>query len=120
VIIVGGGYGGAATAKALDDIADVVLIEPKEEFVHNIAALRGLVDPEWTDRIFYPYRRCSAAAGSFATAQYRWRPVRSPSAQASASQPTTSSCLGVDVPIPSQDGRERLSRGKVQDRYDPR
>ena len=57
VIIVGGGYGGAATAKALDDIADVVLIEPKDAFVHNIAALRALVDPEWTDRIFYPYRR---------------------------------------------------------------
>lgn len=57
VIIVGGGYGGAATAKALDDVADVILVEPKEEFVHNIAALRGLVDPEWTDRIFYPYRR---------------------------------------------------------------
>jgi apoptosis-inducing factor 2 len=57
VIVVGGGYGGAATAKALDEIADVVLIEPKDEFVHNIAALRALVDPEWTDRIFYPYRR---------------------------------------------------------------
>jgi NADH dehydrogenase FAD-containing subunit len=56
VIVVGGGYGGVATAKALDDIADVVLIEPKDAFVHNIAALRALVDPEWTDRIFYPYR----------------------------------------------------------------
>jgi apoptosis-inducing factor 2 len=57
VVIVGGGYGGAATAKALDDIADVVLVEPKDAFVHNIAALRGLVDPEWTDRVFYPYER---------------------------------------------------------------
>ena len=53
VIIVGGGYGGAAAAKALDDIADMVLIEPKDAFIHNIAALRGLVDPEWTDRVFY-------------------------------------------------------------------
>jgi NADH dehydrogenase FAD-containing subunit len=57
VVIVGGGYGGVATAKALDDIADVVLVEPKDAFVHNIAALRGLVDPEWTDRVFYPYGR---------------------------------------------------------------
>src|SRR3954462_3465938 len=57
VVIVGGGYGGVATAKALDDIADVVLVEPKDAFVHNIAALRGLVDPEWTDRVFYPYER---------------------------------------------------------------
>jgi apoptosis-inducing factor 2 len=57
VAIIGGGYGGAAAAKALDDIADVVLIDPKDAFVHNIAALRGLVDPEWTERVFYPYRR---------------------------------------------------------------
>ena len=57
VVVVGGGYGGAPTAKALDEIADVVLIEPKDAFVHNIAALRGLVDPDWTDRIFYPYDR---------------------------------------------------------------
>lgn len=53
--IIGGGYGGIAVAKALDDIADVVLIDPKDAFVHNIAALRGLVDPEWTDRVFHPY-----------------------------------------------------------------
>jgi NADH dehydrogenase FAD-containing subunit len=55
VAIIGGGYGGIAVAKALDDIADVVLIDPKDAFVHNIAALRGLVDPEWTERVFYPY-----------------------------------------------------------------
>jgi apoptosis-inducing factor 2 len=57
VAIVGGGYGGAAAAKALDDIADVVLIDPKDAFVHNIAALRGLVDAGWTDRVFYSYGR---------------------------------------------------------------
>lgn len=57
VAVIGGGYGGAAAAKALDDIADVVLIDPKDAFVHNIAALRGLVDHEWTDRVFYPYER---------------------------------------------------------------
>ena len=57
VAVVGGGYGGAPAAKALDEIADVVLIDPKDAFVHNIAALRGLVNPEWTDRVFYPYER---------------------------------------------------------------
>jgi NADH dehydrogenase FAD-containing subunit len=57
VAVVGGGYGGAATAKALDEVADVVLIEPRDAFVHNVAALRGLVDPQWTDRVFYPYGR---------------------------------------------------------------
>ncbi|HEX6470033.1 MAG TPA: FAD-dependent oxidoreductase [Streptosporangiaceae bacterium] len=55
VIVVGGGYGGAATAKGLDEVADVILVEPRDAFVHNIAALRGLVDPEWTDRVFFPY-----------------------------------------------------------------
>lgn len=55
VVVAGGGYGGIAVAKALDDVAEVVLVEPREEFVHHNAALRALVDPEWTDRIFLPY-----------------------------------------------------------------
>lgn len=55
--VVGGGYGGIAVAKALDDVADVLLIEPRDTFVHNVAALRGLVDPEWTSSLFLPYDR---------------------------------------------------------------
>jgi NADH dehydrogenase FAD-containing subunit len=55
VAVVGGGYGGIAVAKALDDVADVALIEPRDAFVHNVAALRGLVDLVWTDRLFMPY-----------------------------------------------------------------
>ena len=57
VIVIGGGYGGIATAKALDDVADVVLVEPRDTFVHNVAVLRALVDPDWIDRIFLPYER---------------------------------------------------------------
>ncbi|PSK88096.1 NADH dehydrogenase FAD-containing subunit [Murinocardiopsis flavida] len=57
VVVVGAGYGGTAVAKALDDVADVVLVEPRDTFVHNIAALRGLVDPDWTDQLFHPYDR---------------------------------------------------------------
>ena len=57
VVIVGGGYGGVAAARALDDETDVILVEPRDAFVHNVAALRGLVDPAWADRIFMPYRR---------------------------------------------------------------
>ena len=57
VVIVGGGYGGVAAARALDDETDVILVEPRDAFVHNVAALRGLVDPAWTDRIFMPYHR---------------------------------------------------------------
>jgi NADH dehydrogenase FAD-containing subunit len=55
VVVVGGGYGGIGVAKALDETADVVLVEPKDAFMHNIAALRALVDPSWLPRIFFPY-----------------------------------------------------------------
>ena len=40
VVVVGGGYGGVPTAKALDEIADVVLVEPRDAFVHNVRAAR--------------------------------------------------------------------------------
>src|SRR3984957_17021589 len=55
VVVVGGGYGGITAAKALDDTSDVVLVEPKDAFMHNIAALRALVDPSWLPKIFLPY-----------------------------------------------------------------
>jgi NADH dehydrogenase FAD-containing subunit len=55
VVVVGGGYGGIRVAKALDDTSDVVLVEPKDAFMHNIAALRALVDPSWLPGIFFPY-----------------------------------------------------------------
>jgi apoptosis-inducing factor 2 len=55
VVVVGGGYAGIQAAKALDDVADVALVDPTEAFVHNVAAWRSLVEPEWLDRIFLPY-----------------------------------------------------------------
>jgi apoptosis-inducing factor 2 len=55
VVVLGGGYGGINAAKALDDVADVTLVDPTEAFVHNVAAWRSLVEPEWLDRIFLPY-----------------------------------------------------------------
>jgi NADH dehydrogenase FAD-containing subunit len=55
VVVIGGGYGGVNVAKSLDDVADVVLVEPKDSFVHNVAALRALVDPSWLPRIYLPY-----------------------------------------------------------------
>jgi apoptosis-inducing factor 2 len=57
VAVVGGGYGGIAVAKALDEVADVRLIEPRETFVHNVAALRAVTDPDWIGRLFLPYSR---------------------------------------------------------------
>jgi len=55
VTVVGGGYGGVTVAKALDEVADVTLVEPRDAFVHNVATLRAVVDPEWANRLFLPY-----------------------------------------------------------------
>jgi NADH dehydrogenase FAD-containing subunit len=60
VAVIGGGYGGITVAKALDEMADVTLVERRDAFVHNVASLRALVDPGWTDRIFLPYDRLLA------------------------------------------------------------
>lgn len=55
VTIVGGGYGGITLARALDDVAEVTLVEQKDTFVNHAAALRATVDREWAEKIFIPY-----------------------------------------------------------------
>jgi NADH dehydrogenase FAD-containing subunit len=60
IIIIGGGYAGTMLARALDRVADVLLIEPREAFVHNVAAIRAIVDPALIDRIILPYARLLA------------------------------------------------------------
>jgi NADH dehydrogenase FAD-containing subunit len=60
VVVIGGGYGGFKVAKALDDVADVTLVDPTDAFMHNVAAWRALVEPEWLERIFLPYDRLLA------------------------------------------------------------
>ena len=60
VVVLGGGYGGINAAKALDDVAEVTLVDPTDAFVHNVAAWRALVEPEWLDRIFLPYKHLLA------------------------------------------------------------
>lgn len=55
VAVIGGGYGGIEVARALDETADVVLVEPREAFHHNAAALRAAVRPDWVERTFLPY-----------------------------------------------------------------
>jgi apoptosis-inducing factor 2 len=55
--VIGAGYGGFAVAKGLDEFAEVRLVEPRDAFVHNVAALRALVDPQWLPGIFLPYHR---------------------------------------------------------------
>jgi NADH dehydrogenase FAD-containing subunit len=60
VVVIGGGYGGVNLAKALDAELEVVLVDPKDAFVHNIASLRALVEPSFLPRIFLPYDRLLA------------------------------------------------------------
>ncbi|MFI0454380.1 NAD(P)/FAD-dependent oxidoreductase [Actinomadura sp. 6N118] len=55
VAIVGGGYGGAAVAKALEPEADVILIDPRDAFVNAAASLRALTQPDWASNMFYPF-----------------------------------------------------------------
>ncbi|WP_022867751.1 FAD-dependent oxidoreductase [Schaalia vaccimaxillae] len=55
VVVIGGGYGGVTVAKGLDPMAEVILIEQKDQFVHHAAALRAAVDEVWEHSIFMPY-----------------------------------------------------------------
>lgn len=55
VVVIGGGYGGSAAAKALDAEADVVLVDPRDAFVHSAGSLRALAQPDWAGNIFFPY-----------------------------------------------------------------
>jgi NADH dehydrogenase FAD-containing subunit len=57
VVIIGGGYAGTKLARALDEAAEVILVEPREAFVHNVAAIRAIVEPELLDRLIIPYDR---------------------------------------------------------------
>lgn len=58
VVVCGGGYGGTTVAQELDKDGkfNVVLIDRKDYFLHNVAALRATVQPEaWAKRILIPY-----------------------------------------------------------------
>jgi NADH dehydrogenase FAD-containing subunit len=55
VAVVGGGYGGAAVAKALESEADVILIDPRDAFVNAAGSLRALTQPDWAPRMFFPF-----------------------------------------------------------------
>jgi NADH dehydrogenase FAD-containing subunit len=55
VAVIGGGYGGAAVAKALELEADVVLIDPRDAFVNAAASLRALTQPGRAGNMFFPF-----------------------------------------------------------------
>ncbi|MDX3109534.1 NAD(P)/FAD-dependent oxidoreductase [Nonomuraea angiospora] len=57
VVVVGGGYGGSALAKALDAEADVevVLVDPRDAFFNTAGSLRSVTRPDWGSNMFFPY-----------------------------------------------------------------
>ncbi|TDD07998.1 NAD(P)/FAD-dependent oxidoreductase [Nonomuraea diastatica] len=55
VVVVGGGYGGSALAKALAVETEVVLIDPRDAFVNTAGSLRTLTQPDWGSNMFFPY-----------------------------------------------------------------
>jgi len=55
VAIIGGGYAGFNLAHLLDPHVDVTLIEAREAFVHNVAAIRAIVEPGLLEKIVIPY-----------------------------------------------------------------
>jgi NADH dehydrogenase FAD-containing subunit len=55
VIIVGAGYGGVELALALDNVCNVVLIDRKDYFLHNVGTPRGMVDTGFMEKCMIPY-----------------------------------------------------------------
>ncbi|PJN24139.1 NAD(P)/FAD-dependent oxidoreductase [Kitasatospora sp. CB02891] len=55
VVVIGGGYGGASVAKALEAEAEVVLVDPRDAFVNVAGSLRALARPDWAGNMFFPY-----------------------------------------------------------------
>ena len=55
VVIVGGGYGGASLAKALDGRFFVVLIDRKDFFLHKVGLPRAVHQPDFARDCLLPY-----------------------------------------------------------------
>jgi apoptosis-inducing factor 2 len=57
IAVVGGGFAGVTVARAMDSFAEVRLVEPRDRFVHNVAAIRAPANASWLDRVAIPYDR---------------------------------------------------------------
>jgi len=57
IIIVGGGYGGTALARSLDDAMNVILIDRKDYFHNNVGALRSVTNAAFTVQTTIPYTK---------------------------------------------------------------
>ena len=73
VIVVGGGYAGAALSRALDNVAEVQLVDARDRFVHNVAAIRGVGRPVVAQsHLDSDMTGCSAAAASGRASSAAW------------------------------------------------
>jgi apoptosis-inducing factor 2 len=56
VVVAGGGYAGTMVAKALDGLAEVVLVDPRDAFVNVSASMRAVARADWAHMPFFDYR----------------------------------------------------------------
>ena len=57
VLVLGGGYGGALVAKQFDETRkfNVLLIDRKNYYLHNIAAVRATAQKDYSSDVLIPY-----------------------------------------------------------------
>jgi len=55
ITIIGGGYAGIALGKALEKDAYVTIIEPRAQWVHNVASMRALTNVALLEKTIMPY-----------------------------------------------------------------
>ena len=100
----------------------MTLVEPRDAFVHNVAALRALVEPEWLPRIFLPYDRLLAerARGARPGGRSRRR-VASRSLRGPSSTPDfIVLATGSTYPYPAKSGTDETATAVGRYRAEPR
>lgn len=55
IVVVGGGYGGFSICKLLDQNFNVILIERRQTFYHNVGSPRLLIQPDFHKKLYIPY-----------------------------------------------------------------
>ncbi|MGI5132278.1 NAD(P)/FAD-dependent oxidoreductase [Pseudonocardia sp. CA-107938] len=55
VVVVGGGYAGTMVAKALDSLAEVTLVDPRDAFVNVSSSMRAVARSDWAHVPFFDY-----------------------------------------------------------------
>ena len=111
VVVLGGGYGGLNTAKALDDVADVTLVDPSDAF-HTTSrrGVRSSSRPGSTESSCRSTGSCTS--GRFVRDRAVAVDGRKVTLESGAelSSPTTSCWRPARVPVPGQGRRRRTSR----------